>query len=540
MNEKKRSLFNLIKFVYQKKSKPFDIQYVEQFNAIECFPQIISILFNKDIPNLKKIITSSNDDMRNFRAAIDFLKKHKVSVNISLKKYPRFEQIEQILIDAIRTVFLKMDVDEVFTKSKIILKSSNLGYEYNNANDMFSGKFLITLLKSLTDEELEIPETVNMKTDFKSLIEPIFERVKVPLVIRSDSFEYENPDRFLIQVQIIFSVFSKKIDNFDLDESPNQDDFCQTIAPHHFSRVNTLMTLSKPMSNDNKSNIIVSKSEPLFSDQDSFYYDNDDHLNVVNSLINDNSQKIEHLGYLFTGNAPKLYIIVSNIVGQNIIAHHDENNVDLILHVLGERFPERKSLFDKIIKNKKNDQKKCIRTLLECVFFEKEDEDNLTKRCQSIFHDYRIKFDDYNAFYKSKGILFLPLLQRVAFKKYSDINIISYYPPNNLSLTELHNYFNKLNIPFVLARNSFEKEYQEVIFKYQAKVIIDQFDEEYLEKIVENSKRDSIYDESTPLLKTINVIGSRKGIYFNSFKSVIDGCLLPYFIECLLDRKSVV
>lgn len=105
-----------------------------------------------------------------------------------------------------------MTVDEVFNKSNEILKSINM--KFKSPQDIFCGKFLFALLNVVTNGEIESKNAVNEITDFKNIIVPSLEKAGIPLVINQYSFDFNDPNYFMIQIQIIFEIFNENIKKF--------------------------------------------------------------------------------------------------------------------------------------------------------------------------------------------------------------------------------------------------------------------------------------------------------------------------------------
>lgn len=76
---------------------------------------------------------------------------------------------------------------------------------------MCSGRFLISLLHILTDGKVENVKKVNEQVDFDTKIIPSLEKSEILICINRKSFNRDNHDIFLIQIQIIFEIYFEKI-----------------------------------------------------------------------------------------------------------------------------------------------------------------------------------------------------------------------------------------------------------------------------------------------------------------------------------------
>ena len=106
-----------------------------------------------------------------------------------------------------------MSPEEVLIKSNKILNSINIQFE--NSKDIINGYFITLLLHVLTDGEVKIKKKIDK---FDKIMQETFSIAKVPLIIDKKDISKLKTDYFYIQIQIIFEVYSEKIEKLINDK----------------------------------------------------------------------------------------------------------------------------------------------------------------------------------------------------------------------------------------------------------------------------------------------------------------------------------
>ena len=249
-------------------------------------------------------------------------------------------------------------------------------------------------------------------------------------------------------------------------------------------------------------------------EQDQFYKKDDCYVNSVNYFIkiseeNDADDLIEDLSELFKrGEEDRFFSFVQDVIRQDLnLSYGDANekfkNMVSFLNNHLKNFKNRFKGFSD--KDSKSQQKSFIECLFNCPISSEENFNILLTKYNSIYFDYQIEVKSFLEFYHSKLSLFLPLLQRLAFIKYGDFNLVTYPPQSDLTNTKLHHICARLKVPFILDDDVFSGLKDDFI-KLQIKIIIDQFEIEYMDELVEKYKKNHELTKAknSPLLLTIN------------------------------------
>lgn len=175
------------------------------------FPQLIATIFQVDqIPNITKTPHSEYFKSKNNKVALQFLfDKNSTIAELNPNFQTENDRINLINLIITRQCF-KINSEDIILQCKKLLKSSDIKCE--SLDDIMKPTFLTTLLSVLTDDS--ITKDINLDKGNFDIIINSFEKAKVPLILNQDSFNIENPDIYLIQIQIIFDIFSEKIKTF--------------------------------------------------------------------------------------------------------------------------------------------------------------------------------------------------------------------------------------------------------------------------------------------------------------------------------------
>lgn len=532
-------LFNILNYVYQTKNVEFPDSSISDFFAEgHHFPQFVSMILMKQIPNLKKELRTYKDFRSNFKKTVEFL----ADQDSTFKKYiycKKPQEMEAMLLEIFSKLCFPMSIDEIFEKSNMILKTKKL--QFNNVNEIFCGKFMLSLLNVLTNGEVKLVNYVNEKKDFDKLIIQNLQKADVPICIDQNSFD-DNHDLFLIQIQVIFNVFSDIISAIETDENA----FCDSISFYESNNPDLFrgMRGSSAIKSNTPSRISVNRkglpkrhesSNPI-TKLNSDYVD-DSYVNAVNFIINDPSKKIVSLTDLFLSNTDNLFYFVSKVLGEDLHLgglNQDEKINKMFDHLALHDKNFKKS--DYLFKSKSN-WPKFIKYLLKTSYFTDKKNEILFKQCNAILHDYQLSIKHFDDFGASHGSLFLPLIQRLNLINYGTLKRDIYPPLPNFSFNNLHETFEKFNIPFILDSNSLSQYNDDIPIMLQVKIILDKLDHNYLVKKTNEFDQYSSQSlsEPSPLLLTMNAIGASNGIHFPKIESVVNGNLLPLFVEVLLN-----
>ncbi|KAK8839967.1 hypothetical protein M9Y10_031683 [Tritrichomonas musculus] len=279
----------------------------------------------------------------------------------------------------------------------------------------------------------------------------------------------------------------------------------------------------------------LSTAERLANCKKHFYSSESSYLNALNYIMDYPSKPFDKICDFFMSHTNSLITFVSKVSNKNLeFINKSKDRIKDLLEFLSQ---DNKSFSSKNFNNFAEPED-CIcfcKILFDIYYFSNENIKLMINQCNAIFEDYQLEIKDFDKFLENNGIYFLPLLQRLIYKQKNIINQKIYPPFEKFSIKRLHELFKSSNVDFILTDSSFSK-YDKSIIALQTKIILDQFDKEYLNNLIQKNKSTKLTCNS-PLLLSMNAIFSKFGLKFDSIEMISDVKLLQCFIEILLDNN---
>lgn len=200
-------ILQIIKYLFKKKNiDNNDDSIASFFSNGQSFPDFIALIFDIEvIPGVKKNPTSLFQRKINNTSALQFL----FQKNQKIKMINPCCENEKDQKDLLRLI---LTMQCYTSTASVILDKSNtivekFGIQILKKDDLITLKFLSLLLNILTEGIFPLSE--NLPDIIDNCIKY---NINCPIFINEDSLKAQNSFIFLIQIQIIFEVFSEKIE----------------------------------------------------------------------------------------------------------------------------------------------------------------------------------------------------------------------------------------------------------------------------------------------------------------------------------------
>lgn len=213
-------ILRIVKYLFMKNSIiNKDTSINSFFNNGVSFPQFIGIIYNESkIPGIIADPKTKSFCKRNNDLALKYLFQQNQEIANIHPVIKTEEDRAYLLSLIIKKECFRIDSNEIIDKCNSIVFP--LGLHYENSDDLFDEKCILALLFSLTNGKISI-DTNNI--EFNQLMMNSFKQAQIPLIIDLTSFYPENHFIFFIQFEIIFDIFSKKIQEISDDSSGNKN-----------------------------------------------------------------------------------------------------------------------------------------------------------------------------------------------------------------------------------------------------------------------------------------------------------------------------
>lgn len=213
------SLIKIIKYLFKKKGIIDDAESIDSFfdNGYS-FPKFIENLYHiEQIPGRKQKPHSQYFQKINNELALKFICEKDPYIKTLIPNCEGENRINLIRLILLRNYFTE-SASTILHQLNIILKTRSI--QCQSIDDTMKPMILLTLLSILTDDAIKIDNETNNNNLNK--IEKSFQKANVPLIINENSFDVQNQEIYLIQIQIIFDIFAEKIETINFPK--NTDD----------------------------------------------------------------------------------------------------------------------------------------------------------------------------------------------------------------------------------------------------------------------------------------------------------------------------
>lgn len=238
-------LLRIVNYLLKNKNIVCNEEELDNFfdNGVS-FPQFIASIFDlEQIPNINQNPKNEEQRSLNNSIALEFLiHENQEIAQLSPNFYTSNDKSKLISLILTKQCF-KINIDKIISKCNMIVQP--IGLHYSNIYDIIKLKTILSLLHILTDKKVQNDYETN---DFDSLMPQIFEKANVPLVIDKSSLKPPNQFLFLIQILIIFDIFSDKIKQIKKQNSKSEIDhlkFCETDELENLALLKTINGILK-------------------------------------------------------------------------------------------------------------------------------------------------------------------------------------------------------------------------------------------------------------------------------------------------------
>lgn len=376
-----KPIFRIISYFFKKRNISFTDQNIHSFfeNGVS-FPKFVALSLNVDeIPQIIGNPEMSNQKEHNNKIALQFLFQKCPEI---AKKSPSFitDQNKANLLELILTnICFNIDLSEILNKCNKILQPA--GITLNNIDELMNKKILITLLCLLSSNESNYESETN---DFDQLIFNYFQFAEVPLVIDESTLNTKNRNIFLIQILIIFDIYSEKISHLQINEEVLQN--TQKIVDH-FKELSTNKIFST-IENCKDVDDSYSQSdsyEDQKSDNESIENISNGLLKVLNSIGKSGNLKFDN--FQTKKNIIKFVDMIMKDEISEITSQEEPFNIAIkkVIKFLSSKDP----IFDILLFNF-NDPKLVVSSSISFytnflnIFFLTKSREELTERCSTI------------------------------------------------------------------------------------------------------------------------------------------------------------
>ena len=203
-------LLSIIKWILKKKNIENDDKSLDSFfdNGVS-FPQFVSIIYDiEKIPNIRLNPQTLFHKKANNEVALQYLCQKNEIIRAAKPNIEAYNGKKNIILLILTRVCFTIQYQEIIEKSNILL--INFCMDYKTKSDLMNLSYLQLLLNVLTDRKVAVETDIN-QSNFNEIMTKSFEIAQVPLFINFNSVKPENQEIFFIQIQIIFDIYSEKI-----------------------------------------------------------------------------------------------------------------------------------------------------------------------------------------------------------------------------------------------------------------------------------------------------------------------------------------